>query len=48
LEKTHLKKGLWWKERGGKERGRRMDVVQIMYSHVCKCKNDICLNCSRT
>jgi hypothetical protein len=36
-----------WKERGGRERGRRMNVVQTMYTHVCKCKNDTCSNCSR-
>jgi hypothetical protein len=27
--------------------GRRMNTVQIMYTHVCKCKNDTCQNCSR-
>jgi hypothetical protein len=27
---------------GGGERGRRMNIVQIMYTHVCKCKNDKC------
>jgi hypothetical protein len=27
--------------------GRRIDSVQIMYTHVCKCKSDICCNCSR-
>jgi hypothetical protein len=32
---------------GGKERGSRMNVVQTMYTHVCKWKNDACLNCSR-
>jgi hypothetical protein len=25
---------------GGRERGRRMHMVQTMYTHVCKCKND--------
>jgi hypothetical protein len=28
----------WWEGRGGEERGRRMNMVQIMYTHVCKCK----------
>jgi hypothetical protein len=23
-------------------KGRRMNIVQIMYTHVCKCKNDTC------
>jgi hypothetical protein len=27
---------------GGRERGRKMNMVQIMYTHVCKCKNDTC------
>jgi hypothetical protein len=27
--------------------GRRMNTVQIMCTHVCKCKNNTCLNCSR-
>jgi hypothetical protein len=27
---------------GGNERGRRMNMVQTMYTHVCKCKNDTC------
>jgi hypothetical protein len=22
--------------------GRRMNMVKIMYTHVCKCKNDTC------
>jgi hypothetical protein len=25
---------------GGRERGRRMNMVQTMYTHVCKCKSD--------
>jgi hypothetical protein len=29
-------RGRWW------ERGRRMNMMQIMSTHVCKCKNDIC------
>jgi hypothetical protein len=29
-----------WKGRGGGERGRRMNTVQIVYTHVRKCKND--------
>jgi hypothetical protein len=32
----------WWEQRDGGERGRRMNMVQIMYTHVCKCKNDTC------
>jgi hypothetical protein len=28
--------------RGGRERSRRLNMVQIMYTHVCKCKNDTC------
>jgi hypothetical protein len=31
----------------GGERGRRMNTIQIMYTHVCKCKNDTCCNCFR-
>jgi hypothetical protein len=27
---------------GGGERGRRMNMMQIMCMHVCKCKNDTC------
>jgi hypothetical protein len=27
--------------------GRRMNTVQIMCTHVYKCKNDTCWNCSR-
>jgi hypothetical protein len=27
---------------GGGERSRRMNMVQIMYTYVCKCKNDTC------
>jgi hypothetical protein len=26
--------------RGGGERGRRVNTVQILCTHVCKCKND--------
>jgi hypothetical protein len=29
------------------ERGRRLNTVQIMYTHVCKWKDDNCWNCSR-
>jgi hypothetical protein len=29
-----------------REMGRRMNTLQIMYVHVCKCKNDTCWNCS--
>jgi hypothetical protein len=32
----------WWEGRGGRERDRRMNTVQIMYAHVHKCKNDTC------
>jgi hypothetical protein len=28
--------------KGGRERGGRMNMVQIMCTHVCKCKNDPC------
>jgi hypothetical protein len=31
-----------WERGGGRERGRRMNMVQIMCTHVCKCKNDTC------
>jgi hypothetical protein len=32
-----------WRQRGGgRERGRRINAVQIMYTHVSKCKNDTC------
>jgi hypothetical protein len=27
---------------GGGERGGRVNMVQTMYTHVCKCKNDTC------
>jgi hypothetical protein len=39
----------WWEgERGGdRERGRRVNMVQRVYTHVCKYKNDTCQNCSR-
>jgi hypothetical protein len=44
----------WWgggwyqgqRDSGG-EKDRRMNMVQIMYTHVSKCKNDTCWNCSR-
>jgi hypothetical protein len=26
----------------GRERGRKVNMVQIVCAHVCKCKNDIC------
>jgi hypothetical protein len=32
----------WWEGRGGGESGRRMNMVQITYIHVFKCKNDTC------
>jgi hypothetical protein len=31
----------------GREKGRRMNMVQTVCTHVCKCKTDTCLNCSR-
>jgi hypothetical protein len=39
--------GALWKGGGGGERSRRMNMVQIMHTHECKCKNDTCWNCSR-
>jgi hypothetical protein len=36
-----------WGEGGGGKRGRRMNMIQITYTHVCKYKNDTCWNCSR-
>jgi hypothetical protein len=35
--------GNWyqWEGEGGRERG-RVNIVQKMCTHVCKCKNDIC------
>jgi hypothetical protein len=27
---------------GGRKRDRRMNMMQIMYTHVCKSKNDTC------
>jgi hypothetical protein len=27
---------------GGEESGRKINTVQIMCAHVCKCKNDSC------
>jgi hypothetical protein len=33
--------------RGSRERGRRVNMVQTMYTLVCKSKNDTCRNCSR-
>jgi hypothetical protein len=32
---------IWMGERGGRERDRRMNIIQIMYMHMCKCKNGI-------
>jgi hypothetical protein len=39
----------WWEgERGGDgERGRSVNMMQRVYTHVCKYKNDTCRNCSR-
>jgi hypothetical protein len=41
--------GAWhrWEGGGGRQRGSWMNLVQIMYIHVCKCKNDTGWNCSR-
>jgi hypothetical protein len=39
-----------WNQSGGRDGGkrvRRMNMVQTMYVHVCKCKKDTCFNCSR-
>jgi hypothetical protein len=36
-----------WEGEGGREGGKRMNTVQIIYTYVCKCKNDTCLNYSR-
>jgi hypothetical protein len=33
-----------WEREDDRELGRRMNMVQIMYTHVCKCKNDTCWN----
>jgi hypothetical protein len=33
---------------GEQERGRRMNTLQIMYSHACKHRHDNCWNCSRS
>jgi hypothetical protein len=37
-----MRGGVWyrWEEGGSRERGRRVNMIQIMYTHVCKCKND--------
>jgi hypothetical protein len=35
-----------WEGEGGRERGRRMSMVQTRCTHICKCKNDTCWNCS--
>jgi hypothetical protein len=32
----------WWEGGGGRERGIKMNTVQIVYTHVCKSKNDTC------
>jgi hypothetical protein len=49
--KSEIRKFLWeeGKDHGtggrsevGWRRCRRMSIVQIMYIHVCKCKNDTC------
>jgi hypothetical protein len=33
---------LQWDGGGGDERDGRMNMMQTMYTHVCKCKNDTC------
>jgi hypothetical protein len=36
------KEGDWYQcGGGGGKRGRRVNMVQIMCTHICKCKNDI-------
>jgi hypothetical protein len=39
-----IPRGGWhqWRQGGGGEKGRKMNMVQIMYTHVCKCKIDTC------
>jgi hypothetical protein len=32
-----------WQGGGSGEKGKRMNKVQIMYTHVCKCKNNTLL-----
>jgi hypothetical protein len=32
----------WWEGEVVGKRGRRVNKVQIMYTHICKCKNDTC------
>jgi hypothetical protein len=32
----------WWETLAGGESGRRMNMVKIMYTHICKRKNDNC------
>jgi hypothetical protein len=32
----------WWEEGGGRGMSKRMTMVQIVYTNVCKCKNDTC------
>jgi hypothetical protein len=34
------------REGSSRKRGRRMNMVQILFTHVCKCKNVLCWNCS--
>jgi hypothetical protein len=35
-----------WEGRSA-ERAKEVNMVQILCTHVCKCKNDACRNCSR-
>jgi hypothetical protein len=36
--------GCWhqWEGEGGRENGKRINTVQIVYTYVCKSKNDTC------
>jgi hypothetical protein len=36
-----------WEPGGGGERGGRVNMVQIVCTHVCKCNNETCCNYSR-
>jgi hypothetical protein len=31
-----------WEGGGVRQGGKKVNMVQIMYTHVCKCKNDTC------
>jgi hypothetical protein len=32
----------WWEGRGCRKGDRRVNTVQKLYIHVCRCKNDTC------